>query len=393
MEFEKEGQGSYPAPEDWRRDAPEEPDAAPNHAAFDFDAFLEDDLEARITSILGGKDLMEPDAFGQSVPAYTPRPAPDGVVHGKHEAPSPVSTAQHLPADTPWQEETPPEEELSRATPARESVPEEEPAAEEGTGEPRFTAPERPRVVVARPRPSVVVTPPGAENYTDYDYGYDRRPPSPPRRNGGLKWTAVILAIIAAFGLFFIVRLYRGGGDEAGATPGPAVTPSAAQAVPAAVTPTPVTQVTSAPASKTRYITVTAGTGGSVSPSGAVGVEEGKDITFTITPKQGYELTQLLIDGKAAELSDSYRFANVTADHTLYAVFSPAVTPTPAATPTPPPSPEPTAEPTPDPTPEPTAEPTPEPTLEPTPTPAPEPEAEPAPEPAGEEPDTGETAD
>lgn len=88
-------------------------------------------------------------------------------------------------------------------------------------------------------------------------------------------------------------------------------------------------------------ITVTAGKGGSVSPKGQVSVQEGGTITFTITPDEGYELRELKIDGVDVGAQLSYTFTNVTAGHTLYAVFQVKTVPTPTPTPIPTPTPTP----------------------------------------------------
>lgn len=326
MDFEKE-ENSFTASE-WQKDA------SAGKKDFDFDAFLRDDLEDRITAALDGKDLLAPDAFGESVENYKPRRVTDSE-HGRHEAPEPVSTAQYVP-------------ETSAVTSERKKA---------DPSDPRYAAPERPRVVVAEPRPKVYVTPPS---------GGEDEPPERRDRNPrkGLIWAVVILAIIAIAvgGLLAILRSgsrWDGGADDrpvptsqSEATPTPAAddaTP-APTATPAEATPTP----TAPPQVTTYHVTVTAGSGGKVSPSGAVAVEKGDTVTFTITPDAGYELAQLLLDGSPIQLTDTVRIANVAGDHTLYAVFQPSATPTPEPTATPTPTPEPTA------TPEPTTPPAPD---------------------------------
>jgi hypothetical protein len=69
-------------------------------------------------------------------------------------------------------------------------------------------------------------------------------------------------------------------------------------------------------------ITPTAGTGGSISPSGAVVVNEGADQTFTITPDAGYRILDVLVDGSSVGAVTSYSFTDVTADHAIEARFS-----------------------------------------------------------------------
>ena len=73
-------------------------------------------------------------------------------------------------------------------------------------------------------------------------------------------------------------------------------------------------------------ITATAGANGSISPSGAVIVNEGSNKTFTISPNTGYAVADVQVDGGSVGAVSSYTFTNVTADHTIHATFSVAVT-------------------------------------------------------------------
>ena len=68
-------------------------------------------------------------------------------------------------------------------------------------------------------------------------------------------------------------------------------------------------------------IKATAGTGGSISPSGDVSVREGRDQTFTITPNKGYAVAKVLIDSKNVGAVKSYTFENVKKNHTIEVVF------------------------------------------------------------------------
>ena len=90
-------------------------------------------------------------------------------------------------------------------------------------------------------------------------------------------------------------------------------------------------------------ITVTAGKGGTISPKGAVTVEDGEDQSFTITADDGYEILEVKVDGTSIGAVASYTFTKVSEDHTIYVVFkqkaanaspSPSVTPTPTPSPT-----------------------------------------------------------
>jgi len=74
---------------------------------------------------------------------------------------------------------------------------------------------------------------------------------------------------------------------------------------------------------KTYTITASADSGGSISPSGAVTVDEGTDKTFTIAPDSiFYEIDDVLVDGNSVGPESSYTFTNVTKDHTIEASFT-----------------------------------------------------------------------
>lgn len=89
-------------------------------------------------------------------------------------------------------------------------------------------------------------------------------------------------------------------------------------------------------------ITVTYGSGGSVSPKGVITIEDGKDAGFTISANSGYEIGEVKVDGVSVGQVSSYTFTRVSSDHTIYVVFrqKSAETPTSAPTPTLPPPPE-----------------------------------------------------
>lgn len=72
----------------------------------------------------------------------------------------------------------------------------------------------------------------------------------------------------------------------------------------------------------TQYtITAEAGDGGSISPDGRVRVDRGDDQTFRITPDDGYEIADVLVDGESVGAVSSYTFENVRANHTIEVVF------------------------------------------------------------------------
>jgi hypothetical protein len=75
-------------------------------------------------------------------------------------------------------------------------------------------------------------------------------------------------------------------------------------------------------AANTNTITASAGTGGTISPTGAVSVNSGTSRTFTITPSTGYRVTGVLVDGTSVGAVTTYTFSNVTANHTIAASFA-----------------------------------------------------------------------
>jgi hypothetical protein len=74
----------------------------------------------------------------------------------------------------------------------------------------------------------------------------------------------------------------------------------------------------------TYTITASAGTGGTISPSGSVSVTSGGSKSFSITPKSGYTISEVTVDGTSEGSLRSYTFSNVTANHTIAASFAPS---------------------------------------------------------------------
>lgn len=68
-------------------------------------------------------------------------------------------------------------------------------------------------------------------------------------------------------------------------------------------------------------IEATAGSNGSISPSGKTAVVSGEDATFVITPDSGYRVADVLVDGKSVGAVRSYTFENVKANHTISVTF------------------------------------------------------------------------
>ncbi|MEP4076344.1 beta strand repeat-containing protein [Haloferula sp.] len=68
-------------------------------------------------------------------------------------------------------------------------------------------------------------------------------------------------------------------------------------------------------------LTASAGSGGSISPSGPTSVTGGEDETFTITPDSGYFIMDVQVDGSSVGSPGSYTFNNVTTNGTISATF------------------------------------------------------------------------
>ena len=70
-------------------------------------------------------------------------------------------------------------------------------------------------------------------------------------------------------------------------------------------------------------ITATAEEGGTIDPDGDVPVTHGENQLFTITPdtENGYELTDVLVNGVSVGAITSFAFENVVEDHTIQAFF------------------------------------------------------------------------
>ena len=79
-------------------------------------------------------------------------------------------------------------------------------------------------------------------------------------------------------------------------------------------------QLSAGPETRRFTITVEAGPGGSVSP-GTTTVVEGEDVSFTITPNEGYIIERLVVDGVEVHTLDRYSFLTVDSSHTLSVTF------------------------------------------------------------------------
>jgi len=73
----------------------------------------------------------------------------------------------------------------------------------------------------------------------------------------------------------------------------------------------------------TYTITATAGTGGTISPSGEVAITDNENQSFTIIANTGFQIADVLVDGVSKGVVFNYTFSNVTANHTISAFFVP----------------------------------------------------------------------
>jgi hypothetical protein len=72
---------------------------------------------------------------------------------------------------------------------------------------------------------------------------------------------------------------------------------------------------------KVHAITASATSGGVISPAGETLVFDKAGQTYTISPGSGYTISSVTVDGASQGAIATYRFANVTSDHTIRATF------------------------------------------------------------------------
>lgn len=71
-------------------------------------------------------------------------------------------------------------------------------------------------------------------------------------------------------------------------------------------------------------LTASAGTGGTITPTGSIVVSQGTSQTFTISPAAGYQIAAVTVDGISVGAAASYTFSNVAANHRIAASFAAA---------------------------------------------------------------------
>ncbi len=78
-----------------------------------------------------------------------------------------------------------------------------------------------------------------------------------------------------------------------------------------------------APGADTYTITASAGTGGEISPSGAVTVGKGSDQTFVVEAFYGYKIENVVVDQNSLGAIPFYTFSKVNNNHVINAIFTP----------------------------------------------------------------------
>ncbi len=68
-------------------------------------------------------------------------------------------------------------------------------------------------------------------------------------------------------------------------------------------------------------ITASAGPGGDINPSGSVAVSAGTDLSFSISANSGYQISDIKVDNSSVGVRSTYRFSNITSNHTISATF------------------------------------------------------------------------
>jgi len=87
-------------------------------------------------------------------------------------------------------------------------------------------------------------------------------------------------------------------------------------------TPDLLGEVSTGSSLKTFTITaLVADIGGSITPSGTISIDYGRDQTFTIAPNTGYHIKEVKVDGSSVGAVSSYTFKNITVNHTIEAAF------------------------------------------------------------------------
>ena len=72
---------------------------------------------------------------------------------------------------------------------------------------------------------------------------------------------------------------------------------------------------------ETHVVTASAGNGGRITPSGKLEVSQGGGQTFQVAPDEGYAIQHVLVDGSSVGALNEYTLENVSAPHSIEALF------------------------------------------------------------------------
>ncbi|MBI5021303.1 MAG: T9SS type A sorting domain-containing protein [Ignavibacteriales bacterium] len=79
-------------------------------------------------------------------------------------------------------------------------------------------------------------------------------------------------------------------------------------------------------------ITASADSNGTITPNGVVVANYGSDQRFILTPKIGYHVDSVLVDGEVVDSTSGYTFYNVSANHSIFVKFALTLNPVPTFT-------------------------------------------------------------
>lgn len=82
------------------------------------------------------------------------------------------------------------------------------------------------------------------------------------------------------------------------------------------------------PAATLYTLSASAGSGGSITPSGSLVISKGTNQTYSIAPATGYKIAGVTVDGASVGAVSSYTFSNIAAGHSISATFAAATTTT-----------------------------------------------------------------
>jgi F5/8 type C domain/Fibronectin type III domain/Divergent InlB B-repeat domain len=127
--------------------------------------------------------------------------------------------------------------------------------------------------------------------------------------NAGAQTSYTVANLVDGTAYYFAITAYDSFGNESGYS-----------------SETTNSQTVQPPSSTLYTIAASAGSGGSINPTGSVVISQGASQTFSVKPNTGYKIAGVTVDGASVGAVSSYTFSNVTANHTIAATFTASVT-------------------------------------------------------------------